>query len=43
MQPQINRGIRVLFVRHGETEHNKSRTIAGHQPGKLTPAGISQA
>jgi broad specificity phosphatase PhoE len=37
------REIKLLMVRHGETEDNKTRTIAGHRPGKLTPAGIAQA
>lgn len=32
-----------MFARHGETEDNKSHTLAGHQPGKLTHTGKEQA
>lgn len=38
-KPSIN----LLLVRHGETDDNKTRTIAGQRPGKLTQIGISQA
>ena len=31
--------IKVLFVRHGQTEHNVSEILAGQQPGKLTLYG----
>ena len=30
-------------VRHGETEDNKTRTIAGHNAGKLSALGVTQA
>lgn len=43
MQPEKKKSIKVLFVRHGETEDNKTKTIAGQKPGKLTAMGISQA
>ena len=35
--------IRLRLVRHGETKHNKSQTLAGQQPGELTPLGCTQA
>ena len=35
--------ISILFARHGETYHNKSKTIAGQQNGKLTSVGETQA
>lgn len=35
--------IHLLLVRHGETEDNKTKTIAGQRPGKLTALGIQQA
>lgn len=43
MQPEKNRTLKVLLVRHGQTEDNKTETIAGHRPGKLTALGRSQA
>ena len=43
MQPENRKILRLLLVRHGETEDNKTKTIAGHKPGKLTPNGIKQA
>ena len=35
--------LRVWVVRHGETEDNKTRTIAGHNAGKLSALGVAQA
>ncbi|MEK6938056.1 MAG: histidine phosphatase family protein [Nanoarchaeota archaeon] len=35
--------MRLLLVRHGETEENKAGIIQGWLPGKLTPLGIKQA
>lgn len=43
MQPEIRKCVKALFVRHGETEDNKTRTIAGQRPGKLTEIGRAQA
>lgn len=37
------KSIKLLLVRHGETEDNKTKTIAGQRPGKLTPFGKIQA
>ena len=35
--------MRLLLVRHGETEENKAGIIQGWLPGKLTSLGIKQA
>lgn len=35
--------IRLYLVRHGETLENAAGTLQGHQPGHLSPNGISQA
>jgi len=35
--------MRLILVRHGETEENKAGIIQGWLPGKLTPLGIKQA
>ena len=35
--------MRIILVRHGETEDNKKRIIQGHLPGKLSDKGIEQA
>ena len=42
MEPEYT-SLRILFVRHGETQHNKTKTLAGQQPGKLTNTGRYQA
>lgn len=35
--------MRLIIVRHGETEENKKGIIQGHLPGRLTELGIMQA
>ncbi len=35
--------MRLILVRHGETEDNVARITQGHRPGKLTKKGIEQA
>jgi broad specificity phosphatase PhoE len=35
--------MRLILVRHGETEDNKAGILQGHLPGKLTPEGHRQA
>lgn len=35
--------MRLIIVRHGETEENKEGRIQGHLPGKLTSLGLEQA
>jgi len=35
-------GVELCVIRHGETEDNKTRTIAGHNAGKLSALGITQ-
>lgn len=42
-KPEKEKVLKLLLVRHGETQDNKTRTIAGHQPGKLTEVGKHQA
>jgi bisphosphoglycerate-dependent phosphoglycerate mutase len=34
--------LQLWVVRHGETEDNKTRTIAGHNAGKLSALGVAQ-
>jgi broad specificity phosphatase PhoE len=34
--------LKLWVVRHGETEDNKTRTIAGHNAGKLSLLGVAQ-
>jgi len=34
--------MRLILVRHGETEENKKGILQGHLPGKLTEQGIEQ-
>jgi broad specificity phosphatase PhoE len=34
--------LKLWVVRHGETEDNKTRTIAGHNAGKLSALGVAQ-
>lgn len=31
----------IDIVRHGQTEDNSTRTLAGQLPGKLTPMGMT--
>ena len=35
--------MKVILVRHGETEENKKGIMQGHIPGKLSKLGIEQA
>lgn len=35
--------MKLIIVRHGETEENKKRILQGHLPGKLSSLGIEQA
>jgi len=35
--------MRLIIVRHGETEENKKGILQGHLPGKLTDLGLEQA
>lgn len=35
--------MKLLIVRHGETEENKRHILQGHLPGTLTGLGIAQA
>lgn len=35
--------IELCLIRHGQTNDNISKTLAGHTPGKLTPLGERQA
>ena len=35
--------MRIIIVRHGETEENKKRILMGHIPGILSTNGIKQA
>lgn len=35
--------MRLIFVRHGETEENKAKIVQGHKPGKLSAQGLEQA
>jgi broad specificity phosphatase PhoE len=35
--------MRLILVRHGETEENVAKINQGHMPGKLTKQGIEQA
>lgn len=35
--------MRLIIVRHGETEENKKGILQGHLPGKLSELGIEQA
>ena len=42
MEPE-NMIIKLRIVRHGETTHNKTHTMAGQQPGELTQLGCKQA
>lgn len=35
--------MKLMMVRHGETEENVKNIMQGHLPGKLTKKGISQA
>ncbi|NBB71077.1 MAG: histidine phosphatase family protein [Alphaproteobacteria bacterium] len=37
------RDVEVLFVRHGETVHNRERRMSGHRDAPLTLAGLHQA
>jgi len=39
---KIGCAVELWVVRHGETEDNKTRTIAGHNAGKLSALGITQ-
>jgi broad specificity phosphatase PhoE len=34
--------MRIIIVRHGETEENAAHVLMGHTPGKLTKLGIEQ-
>lgn len=38
-----NNTIRMRLIRHGETEDNVQRILAGQAPGKLTELGKVQA
>jgi len=40
--PEKLGAVELWVVRHGETEDNKTRTIAGHNDGKLSALGITQ-
>ena len=40
--PEKLGAVELWVVRHGETEDNKTRTIAGHNAGKLSALGITQ-
>jgi len=35
--------VEILFVRHGETVHNRERRMSGHRDAPLTLAGLRQA
>lgn len=35
--------MKLILIRHGETEENYAKIIQGHRDGKLTPSGIEQA
>jgi len=35
--------MRLILVRHGETEENVAKITQGHMPSKLTKQGIEQA
>lgn len=35
--------MKLIIVRHGETEENKKRIIQGHMEGKLSEEGVNQA
>jgi broad specificity phosphatase PhoE len=35
--------MKLILVRHGETEENKNGILQGHLPGKLTKLGIEQS
>ena len=35
--------MKLIIVRHGETEENKAHILQGHLPGKLSQLGIEQA
>ncbi|MEI7709433.1 MAG: histidine phosphatase family protein [bacterium] len=35
--------MKIYFVRHGQTEHNKAGKVTGHIESVLTPEGIAQA
>lgn len=35
--------MKLIIIRHGETEENKKGILQGHLPGKLTPLGVEQA
>ena len=39
----ITNGMKLIIVRHGETEENAKHLIQGHLPGKLSKKGIRQA
>lgn len=32
--------IELWLIRHGQTEDNITKTLAGHTPGKLTNLGV---
>lgn len=34
--------MKLIIVRHGETEENKLKIIQGHSPGKLTARGLAE-
>lgn len=34
--------LRIIMVRHGETEENAGRVVQGHKPGRLSPTGRVQ-
>jgi len=34
--------MKLIIVRHGETEENKKGIVMGHLPGKLSQEGINQ-
>lgn len=43
MEPEKVIRVRLLFVRHGATDANKSKIICGQRPGNLTEVGFAQA
>lgn len=39
----LNPTIRLIVIRHGETDENRAGIIQGHLPGKFSSRGIEQA